>query len=279
VINGVPDDPDSLIIMESTANGHNHFKDEWDLAVSGESGYYPFFSPWFEEEDYRRPFANEHDLLEFEQGVGFHPRWGEDEPVLLELIKSSYRDWAEEEGFAYEEEFLEQRVLEHLNWRRWAIARSVRASSSGSSRSTRPRRRRRSSRPARRVFDPQLTAAVIKRCEKVTDPPIPTAAAPGPVAGLFRSVRRARAWTARRTKIEIPTTALWVPAPRRAHDEVARWRLWSAPVKAQQLAPEMLESMTQEQLQELGADSDGRIPEGQYIVFCDPASGRRTRRA
>jgi hypothetical protein len=73
VINGVPDDEDSLIVKESTANGNNHFKDEWDLAVAGEGGYYPFFSPWFEEEDYRRPFANDHEALAF-TASGEHPR-------------------------------------------------------------------------------------------------------------------------------------------------------------------------------------------------------------
>ena len=55
----VPDMAGSMIIIESTANGFNFFKDQWDRAVAGESEYIPFFAAWFEMEEYRRPYHGE----------------------------------------------------------------------------------------------------------------------------------------------------------------------------------------------------------------------------
>ena len=54
----VPDDPGTMIIIESTANGFNDFKDKWDLAVecqrTGEEGFVPIFFAWWEMPSYRR---------------------------------------------------------------------------------------------------------------------------------------------------------------------------------------------------------------------------------
>lgn len=55
----VPDRPGTVIIIESTANGYDEFKEMWDAAVeaqrSGTDGYTPIFFAWFEMEEYRRP--------------------------------------------------------------------------------------------------------------------------------------------------------------------------------------------------------------------------------
>lgn len=54
----VPDLPGTIIIIESTANGYDEFKDLWDAAVEaqrrGEDGYLPLFFAWFEMREYRR---------------------------------------------------------------------------------------------------------------------------------------------------------------------------------------------------------------------------------
>ena len=55
----VPATADSMIIIESTANGFNFFKNMWDKAVAGENEYIPFFAAWFEMEEYRRPYNGE----------------------------------------------------------------------------------------------------------------------------------------------------------------------------------------------------------------------------
>lgn len=52
----VPSDPRTMIAIESTANGYNHFKQLWDDAVEGRSDYTPIFLPWFLMQEYRMPY-------------------------------------------------------------------------------------------------------------------------------------------------------------------------------------------------------------------------------
>jgi hypothetical protein len=52
----VPNTPDSMIIIESTANGFETFKDMWDAAVNGESDFYPLFVGWNELDQYQMPY-------------------------------------------------------------------------------------------------------------------------------------------------------------------------------------------------------------------------------
>lgn len=52
----VPNEPNTLVIIESTANGYDYFKELWDRAVAGENEYYPFFSAWWEMSEYRLPY-------------------------------------------------------------------------------------------------------------------------------------------------------------------------------------------------------------------------------
>ncbi|MBQ9719216.1 MAG: hypothetical protein IJV64_00820 [Oscillospiraceae bacterium] len=52
LMQAVPNDPDTCVILETTANGYNEFKDLWDKAVRGENGYKPVFLPWYWDPDY-----------------------------------------------------------------------------------------------------------------------------------------------------------------------------------------------------------------------------------
>lgn len=52
VLQSVPENPNSIIIIESTANMLDltgEFKLRWEIAEGGEGGYKAFFSPWFED--------------------------------------------------------------------------------------------------------------------------------------------------------------------------------------------------------------------------------------
>jgi hypothetical protein len=49
----IPDAAGSAIFIESTANGFNDFHTMWTGACDGTNGYIPFFSPWFESDEYR----------------------------------------------------------------------------------------------------------------------------------------------------------------------------------------------------------------------------------
>ncbi|MCM1005393.1 MAG: hypothetical protein NC402_03755 [Prevotella sp.] len=53
-------EPETLVVMESTADGEdNFFHDEWQRAVAGKSDKTPVFVPWHEIEIYRKPFKDE----------------------------------------------------------------------------------------------------------------------------------------------------------------------------------------------------------------------------
>ncbi|MCM1320093.1 MAG: hypothetical protein NC217_06885 [Muribaculaceae bacterium] len=52
-------EPETLIVMESTADGEdNFFHDEWQRATSGRSDKTPIFVPWYEIEIYRKPVVS-----------------------------------------------------------------------------------------------------------------------------------------------------------------------------------------------------------------------------
>jgi hypothetical protein len=255
VVNGVPDDPDSLILNESTPLGHNHFKDAWDLAVSGESGYIPFFTPWYEDGEYRRPFPNDAELEAFVPGD--HPKYGGDEEADLYLqLREDIAAWMTEEGERFTDATLELLVLEHLNWRRWAIPAKAEGSLEKFHQEYPSNPDEAFLATGNRVFDAKIVAGVIKRCETESDPPVRSIDVPGPVVGLLRPAETKKVIDRMKQKIDVPTSVEWVSRSKidRAAGEVARWRLWEMPQK--------------------GHEHNGEwVPDGQYIVFCDPASG------
>ncbi|MBQ7646669.1 MAG: hypothetical protein IJS94_05305 [Clostridia bacterium] len=56
LLQAVPNLPDTMVIIESTANGFDDFKDMWDSAVNKESDFVPLFFPWFEMKEYRMKY-------------------------------------------------------------------------------------------------------------------------------------------------------------------------------------------------------------------------------
>lgn len=57
LVQAVPSTPKTYIIIESTPNGFDDFKELWDKAVAGENDYVPLFFPWYEMKEYRRPYT------------------------------------------------------------------------------------------------------------------------------------------------------------------------------------------------------------------------------
>ena len=95
----VPSLPNTMIIKESTAQGFNHFKDDWDKAVRGETDYVPIFIPWYWDEGYRMS-ADGLVIGDLKLGdVSKH------EPQLATQMR--------QEGI----DFIEERLV----WRRWCI--------------------------------------------------------------------------------------------------------------------------------------------------------------
>jgi hypothetical protein len=260
---GVPALPESLILKESTANGHNWFKDEWDLAEAGESEYYPMFTPWFEEDEYRLAFANDGEMEDFEatvgQGTKALPEIGEDEVELAELIPRKLREWAiEDEIPEPDEEYVRRRTLEHLNWRRWCIVNQCfgKVSKFHQEYPSVPEEAFLST--GRKVFDAAHVRRALDACD-VSDPAVPNAEHPGPARGLLRGTEVRKVRPRRGVEIEIPTGALWVPWSKRARGELAEWRHFGAPAK--------------ERWQQQPDGSQLYVGPGQYLVNVDPAGG------
>ena len=53
----VPNLPDTMIIIESTANGYEKFHELWEQAVNGESDFVPLFVAWYELPEYSMPYS------------------------------------------------------------------------------------------------------------------------------------------------------------------------------------------------------------------------------
>lgn len=74
VMQAVPDSRDTMVIVESTANGFDEFKDLWDDAVEawerGErDGFQPIFFAWWEMPEYRRSVPPDFQATEEEEAL------------------------------------------------------------------------------------------------------------------------------------------------------------------------------------------------------------------
>jgi hypothetical protein len=68
IMQAIPYEPGTEIILESTANGQgNFFHQQWQLAESGVSEFIAIFVPWYWQEEYRRDVPEDFVLNEDEQ--------------------------------------------------------------------------------------------------------------------------------------------------------------------------------------------------------------------
>ncbi|MBR6839142.1 MAG: hypothetical protein IKM82_00965 [Oscillospiraceae bacterium] len=88
ILQAVPPDPKTMVIIESTANGYEDFKERWDAAMAGENDFEAVFFAWFENPEY-----------EMDPVPG--TEWNPEERELAERYGLSDRQ---------------------LQWRRWCIA-------------------------------------------------------------------------------------------------------------------------------------------------------------
>jgi hypothetical protein len=67
VLQAVPDEPDTEVVLESTANGlGNYYHQQWQKAEARQSDYQAIFIPWFWQPEYRKP-ANDSQTLSVEE--------------------------------------------------------------------------------------------------------------------------------------------------------------------------------------------------------------------
>ncbi len=118
IMQAVPDDPDTMVIIESTANGFNEFKDLWDGAVAGTNGWRPVFLPWYMEPEYRKPVEPGTVWTEAEKAMmGPPPEPSEAGPVGRGEARERFEPWTKGRG-EYSGLCLDE---EQLSWRRWCI--------------------------------------------------------------------------------------------------------------------------------------------------------------
>lgn len=103
--NSVPALPQTIILKETTANGLNHFKEEWDAAANGDSDYVNIFLPWYLGDDYR--MAIDKNFVISDRAFG---EISADEKMLYNILAADGVDFIEE----------------RLQWRRWCIRNNCR---------------------------------------------------------------------------------------------------------------------------------------------------------
>lgn len=107
LLQSVPDTDNSLIVIESTANGvGNYFHRLWNQSVRGENDFIPLFFPWFTEPTYQKGFASEAEKQQFAYEINSVTR------------DDGGRDIHSEEYYLIEKYGL---TLEQMNWRRYTI--------------------------------------------------------------------------------------------------------------------------------------------------------------
>ena len=52
ILQAVPSMPGTMVVIESTANGYEDFKERWDAAIAGENDFEAVFFAWFENPEY-----------------------------------------------------------------------------------------------------------------------------------------------------------------------------------------------------------------------------------
>lgn len=200
LLNAVPDEPNTLIIKESTAYGFNHFKEDWDAAVDGTSAYAWIFSAWFDEPSYMRPFLTEGEREEFIEQIGRGP-FGEDEPALRQLGVSP----------------------EQLNWRRWAIVNKCQADIETFHQEYPSTPEEAFLGTGKRVFSMAVVKHVIDRTA-ATDPQRPSEAFPGPRVGVLEATGY-RERGGRHGRVQVPQAPRW----KQSSGRFDRWRVWEHP--------------------------------------------------
>ena len=70
LMQSVPDIPESMVIVESTAQGiSNYFYNMWNEAVAGENDYVPIFLPWYEMKEYRAKPPLDFEFYDYDHEV------------------------------------------------------------------------------------------------------------------------------------------------------------------------------------------------------------------
>ena len=99
LLQAVPNLSNTIVIIESTANGFEYFKEIWDKAVKGENDFIPLFVGWNELEEYQMTY-NGFELTDYEKQL--------QETYNLTLEQLTWRRWCIKNNCGGDEEQFKQ---------------------------------------------------------------------------------------------------------------------------------------------------------------------------
>lgn len=80
IMQAIPDEPGTEVILESTANGMgNYYHEQWQLAEAGLSEFVPIFVPWFWQGEYR---SSAEDIVLSEEELEYQSLYGLDDEQM-----------------------------------------------------------------------------------------------------------------------------------------------------------------------------------------------------
>lgn len=233
---------ETIVAIESTANGLNHFYRRWQNAKQGskdpDSGevYIPIFVPWWRDPDCSRLFADDGAQATFmEKRMGNVDRYGEpaeDEPMLVELYGCT---------------------AEQLLWRRMKIQEQPDKSVQTFNQENPHSDEAAFIGSGRTVFPGVLIAKAIKATRE-TAPPV--------TGSLFCPPETKEMQRNREGMTLVPRKALWVPADR-MKGSAHKLLVWEHPRKAE-TAPREIDGRPTTEFERR---------QGAYVVALDPAGG------
>ena len=239
LLNAVPDVPETIVVLESTANGFNHFHERWEMAVAGAEdpetgGYYaPLFFGWQDNPENSRQFISDQARARFEESVGDEKHGGDEEELWL----------IEEFGC----------TLEQLFWRRTTRDEKCDGKVEVFHQEHPATPEQAFIGSGNPVFSQVLVSRMISFAEK----------SPAPVLGCLRGVDK-KVRKTRKGTIEVPQRAVWVPWAEATGEDRDLWgrnaplMVWEHPMNA---------------VTQAGLGAAERRPDGQYVVFADVAMG------
>lgn len=238
LLNAVPKRPETIVVIESTANGFNSFHDRWQRAVEGaedpETGgtYAHVFYGWHDNPYNRMEFVSDLARSRFERTVGDPDAGDPDEISLIE------------DGL----------TLEQLYWRRTTISEECDGKLENFHQEHPYTPEEAFIGSGTPFFGGVLISKAMKQAVDSHEP----------VEGVLRGLD----WSERVTKagtVRVPGKAIWVPEMEMTRDDLNIWgsthrlRVWEHPTNAatqEGVAPE-----------EMQVDS-------QHVVFADVAQGK-----
>jgi hypothetical protein len=235
MLNAMPYEPETIVVLESTANGLNHFYRRWISARDGANDpdtgetYVALFVPWWRDPAASMVFPTLEDRARFEETIGAVDRYGppaEDEQMLIEAYGCT---------------------PEQLAWRRMQIRTQHQGSVELFNQENPHSDEAAFIGSGRTVFSGILVARAIKAAE----------AAPAPVTGSLAPAEMLERRTRAGTEL-VPQKALWVPVED-PHGLGHELQVWEHPRKADGEWPE-------------DVPAQERI-DGAYVVAVDAASG------